>query len=96
MIGLDTLKAGPVASNKLTMRLHDRQKQPMQNAVVTLNIFRPGYVQTLPSLQLQQSKPGEYDGSVSIPDTGSWVVKLVIEADGKRVEREHDVSVTAP
>ncbi len=94
MVGLNTLKAGP-AANKLTMRLYDRHKQPMQNAVVTLNIFRPGNVQTLPPLRLQQNKPGEYDGSISIPDTGSWVVKLVIEADGKRVEREHDVSVTA-
>ncbi|HUW28727.1 MAG TPA: FixH family protein [Sulfuriferula sp.] len=95
MIGLDTLKAGPAASNKLAMRLHDRQKQPLQNAVVTLSFFRPGYVQTLPLLQLQQNKPGEYDGSISIPDTGSWVVKLVIEVDGKRIEREHDVSVAA-
>ena len=95
MEGLDTLKAGPAAQNKLTMRLHDRQKQPMQNAVVTLNFFRPGYVQTLPPLRLQQNKPGEYHGSISIPDTGSWVVQLVIEADGQRVEREHDVSVTA-
>lgn len=95
MVGLDTLKAGPAASNKLTMRLHDRQKQPIQDAVVTLNFFRPGYVQTLPPLQLQQNKPGEYEGSISIPDTGSWVVKLVIEADGKRIEREHDVSVAA-
>ena len=95
MEGLDRMKAGPSAVNKLVMNLHDRQKQPMQNAVVTLNFFRPGYVQMLPPLRLLEGKPGEYDGSINIPGTGSWVVKLVIEANGQRVEREHDVSVPA-
>lgn len=92
--GLDTLKAG-AAVNKLVMNLRDKQKQPIQNAVVTLHFFRPGYVQTLPLLQLQQRNPGEYTGGISIAGSGSWVVKLEIEADGQRIEREHDVTVSA-
>ncbi|MHB1247506.1 MAG: FixH family protein [Sulfuriferula sp.] len=92
--GLDTMKAGAVA-NKLVMSLHDNQKQPIQNAVITLHFFRPGYVQTLPLMHLQQRNPGEYTGDISIAGAGSWVVKLEIEADGQRIEREHDVTVSA-
>lgn len=93
--GLETLKTGPIAANDITMNLHDRLKQPIKNAVVTLSFFRPGYVQKLPPLRLVESKPGEYAGRISMPGTGSWVVKLVIEANGQRIEREHDVSVPA-
>lgn len=92
--GLSALVAGQEVSNVLTMRLHDRQKQPIQNAVVTLDIFRPGNVDTLAQLRLQQDKAGEYRATVRIPHAGSWVVKLIIEADGKRIEREHDVNVS--
>ncbi|MES2366278.1 MAG: FixH family protein [Pseudomonadota bacterium] len=92
--GLDTLKSGSV-TNKLVMNLHDSRKQPIQNAAITLHFFRPGYVQTLPLMHLQQRNPGEYTGDISIAGAGSWVVKLEIEADGQRIQREHDVTVSA-
>ncbi len=95
LTGLSALVAGEKGASKLTLRLHDSKKQPIQNAVVTLDIFRPGNVETLAQLRLQQDKPGEYSSAVRIPHPGFWVVKLIIEADGNRIVREHDVNVSA-
>lgn len=95
LTGLSTLIAGQGISNPLSMQLLDRQKRPIQNAVITLDIFRPGNVEPLPQLRLLPDKHGEYRGAVHIPHSGSWIVKLMIEADGKRIVREHDVHVSA-
>ena len=94
VVGLKTLKAGGL-KNPLRMRLLDRQKHPMPDAQITVEIFRAGNVDTLPPVQLIPVSAGEYAGAISVPEAGLWVARIVIEAAGKRVEKEREVNVAA-
>lgn len=93
--GLNGLAAGRTLSNAVTVRLRDRRAEPMMNAIVTLDFFRPGGTQALLQTRLQPGAAGEYRGAVSFPDPGIWVMKLAIGAEGKHIEAERDVTVLA-
>lgn len=94
--GVKQLVAGNTLTNSLNIQLHDKQQQPIENAIVQIQFFRPGNVVALAKSQLDDVGKGSYSGQFSIPDDGRWIMRTTIDAEGKRVEVERDVTVRKP
>jgi nitrogen fixation protein FixH len=93
--GVKELVAGSKLTNALDVRLHDKQMQPIENATVQIQFFRPGNVNPQAQTRLDDVGKGSYTGQFTIPVNGSWIMRTTIDADGKRIEVERDVSVKA-
>lgn len=91
--GSNSLVAGNAYTNAISVQLHDKTSQPIENADVQVRFFRPGNVEALAQTRLDDVGGGNYSGQFSIPDGGSWVMRTTIEAEGKRIEADRDVSV---
>lgn len=93
--GANLLVAGNKFTNAVNVQLHDKNSRPIENATVRVQFFRPGNVEALAQTRLDDVGKGSYAGQFSIPDNGSWIMRTTIDAEGKRIEVERDVSVKA-
>lgn len=94
--GVRQLVAGNTLTNAVNVQLHDKQQRPIENAIVQIQFFRPGNVEALTKSRLEDVGKGSYTGQFSIPDDGRWVMRATIDAEGKRIEVERDVTVKTP
>lgn len=93
--GTTALVSGNKFTNSINVKLQDKARLPMENAVVQVQFFRPGNVKALAETRLDDVGTGHYIGQFSIPENGRWVMRTTIDADGKRIEVERDVTVKA-
>ena len=93
--GVTQLVAGNKLTNAVDIRLLDKNKQPIETASVQVQFFRPGNVEALAQTRLDGVGQGRYTGQFSIPDNGSWIMRTTIDAEGKRIQVERDVTVKA-
>lgn len=93
--GANNLVSGNKFTNSINVILFDKKLQPMENAVVQVQFFRPGNVEALAETRLDDVGKGHYIGQFSIPDNGSWIMRTTIDAEGKRIEADRDVTVKA-
>ncbi|MHB0990890.1 MAG: FixH family protein [Burkholderiales bacterium] len=91
--GVRVLVTGPQAENALTLKLADRNHQPIDNAAVKISFFRAGNEIPLAQTQLVDTGKGNYSGHISIPGSGSWIMRTTISAGGKFIEVERNVMV---
>lgn len=91
--GSNTLQAGSKLTNAVVVKLHDRNQQPIINAMVQMEFFRAGSVAVVAESRLDGDGAGKYIGQFTIPTSGSWIMRTTIEAEGKRIEVDRDVLV---
>lgn len=93
VVGVKQLVAGNKLTNAVDVRLNDKNNMPIENAIVTVQFFRAGNVEAQAQTRLEDVGKGSYSGQFSIPDAGSWIMRTIIDAEGKRIQVERDVVV---
>ena len=93
--GANQLVSGNKLTNAISVELHDKANIAIENAVIHVQFFRAGNVEALAQTRLDDAGKGNYLGQFTIPDNGSWIMRTIIEAEGKRIEVERDVIVKA-
>lgn len=92
-----------VGVNKLTIKLYDNKKQPLENATVKVTADMPG--DNMENMKMTHSTPkavkfsstnkkGEYTGKTSFSDKGTWRIKtnFNVENEEKTVYFNIDVN----
>lgn len=93
--GVNELMAGSKITNAIEVKLHNKQNQPLDNATVQIQFFRPGNVEAQAQTKLDNVGKGDYTGQFTIPDSGSWIMRTTIDAEGKRIQVDRDVIAKA-
>ncbi len=91
--GARELTAGKQAKNTITVRLADRNRQPIDNAHIKISLLRAGNELPLAQTILGDTGKGNYIGGIAIPASGSWILRTTISAEGKFIEVERNVMV---
>lgn len=91
--GVKELVAAVKPGNILTLKLSDRNRQPIDKAQVIISFLRAGNEIPLAQTKLEDTGKGNYSGKISIPGSGSWIMRTTISAQGKFIEVERNVMV---
>ncbi len=71
-----------VGNRSVTLTLHDRNDQPIQQPTVDLIAFHRGQAANQQSIRLQATLPGIYEGVVQIRKQGQWQFSGTIRNSG--------------
>ena len=89
--GLDALSRDGAA--QVTVRAHDRDGSPMQDAQVTLELLRPAQSARDQSLPLPLSGPGQYQAWVTLTEVGRWIAVARVTRGGDQYQIEQQLTV---
>jgi nitrogen fixation protein FixH len=80
-----TVQAGwQPGSNRLDLTLSDAAGQPLEAAVVTVELIRPAEKRPPVEVTMSALGGGKFSGSVVLPARGNWDADIVVEAGGRR------------
>lgn len=71
-------------SDRLELTLSDATGQPLEGAVVTVELIRPAEKRPPVEVAMGALGRGKFSGSVALPARGSWDADIVVEAGGQR------------
>lgn len=80
-VGIDGFDAGG-RTLPIRVQVRDRTGLPIDDAVATLDIARPGASKPVQTLALARTEAGVYQGALVLPATGRWLVEIRLVQDG--------------
>jgi len=80
-----TVQAGwQAASNRLDLMVSDATGQPLEGAVVSVELIRPAEKRPPVEVTVSGLGGGKFSGIVTLPARGNWDADIVVEAGGQR------------
>lgn len=71
-------------SDRLDLALSEAAGQPLEGAVVTVELIRPAEKRPPVEVTMSALGGGKFSGSVVLPARGNWDADIVVEAGGQR------------
>jgi nitrogen fixation protein FixH len=93
IVGLDELRQGSPSTVSVTA--HDTNARALQGAQVKVAIARPGLVQPAQLLELHETDPGVYRGTLTMELPGVWVLAVQLQRGKDLFEQQQHISVSA-
>ncbi|MEX0694782.1 MAG: FixH family protein [Rhodospirillales bacterium] len=81
------------AIGKLTVTLTDKNRQPLQGAIVSLSLTRPLGDARAYSVMLEENAAGQYAGTFTEPQPGRWIASVSAQLNGFSYQMNHEVLV---
>lgn len=75
-------------SQMISVKVVDRQGQPIRDLEIELQLRRPGADRSLVILPLVYKDAGEYSNVLDIPAPGRWLAEVILSQQGQVVYRE--------
>ena len=93
IVGLDEIRQGSPSTVSVTA--HDTNARALQGAQVKVAIARPGLVQPAQLLELDETDPGVYRGTLTMELPGVWVLAVQLQRGKDLFEQQQHISVSA-
>lgn len=88
---LKKIKAGQ--SSLVTIRIFDKQKQPIQGAAMVLGMWRMADSMDDRQIVFKETEAGVYQATINLPDEGRWFAELNIERGDDSYQKQQQLLI---